>query len=73
MGQFAGPLSVDFTDVQKVTQRFLAICILNFNPKTRYKGVKIYSPEHNFFVFVLVNQFLTYGQSSNFRHWMGGG
>ena len=31
---FAGPLSVNFTDVQKVTQRFLAICISNFNPKT---------------------------------------
>ena len=33
-GPFAGPLSVNFTDVQKVTQRFSAICILNFNPKT---------------------------------------
>ena len=33
-GLFAGPLNVDFTDVQKVTQRFSAICILNFNPKT---------------------------------------
>ena len=32
-GSFAKPLNVDFTDVQKVTQ-FLAICILNFNPKT---------------------------------------
>ena len=31
---FAGPLSVNFTDVQKVTQRFSTICILNFNPKT---------------------------------------
>ena len=31
---FAGPLSVDFTDVQKVRQWFSAICILNFNPKT---------------------------------------
>ena len=30
---FAGPLSVNFTDVQKV-RRFSAICILNFNPKT---------------------------------------
>ena len=33
-GSFAGPLNVDLTDVQKVTRRFLAICILNFNPKT---------------------------------------
>ena len=31
---FAGPLSVNFTDVQKVRQWFLAICILNFDPKT---------------------------------------
>ena len=33
-GSFAGPLNVDFTDVQKVTQRFSAICILNFDPTT---------------------------------------
>ena len=33
-GSFAGPLKVNFTDVQKVTRRFSAICILNFNPKT---------------------------------------
>ena len=33
-GSFAGPLNVDFTNVQKVTQRFSAICILNFNLKT---------------------------------------
>ena len=31
---FAGLLSVNFTDVQKVTQQFSAIFILNFNPKT---------------------------------------
>ena len=49
-GPFAGPLSVDFTDVQKVTQRFLAICILNFNPQNKHRGVKIYSPENNFFL-----------------------
>ena len=37
-GLFAGPkLNVDFTDVQKVTQRFSAICILNFNTKTSIK------------------------------------
>ena len=36
-GLYAGPLSVNFTDVQKVTQRFSAICILNFNPKTSIK------------------------------------
>ena len=33
-GSFAGLLNVDFTDVQKVTRRFSAICILNFNPET---------------------------------------
>ena len=33
-GPFAGLLSVNFMDVQKFTQRFSAICILNFNPKT---------------------------------------
>ena len=33
-GPFGGPLSVDFTDVQKVRQQFSAICILNFNPET---------------------------------------
>ena len=32
----------------------------------------MYSPELHLF-FVLVNWFLTYGQSSNFQHWMGGG
>ena len=30
-GLFAGPLSVNFTHVKKVQQRFLAICILNFD------------------------------------------
>ena len=30
---FAGPLSVNFTDVQKVRQQFSAICILNFESK----------------------------------------
>ena len=34
VGHFGGPLNVDFIDVQKVTRRFLAICILNFNSKT---------------------------------------
>ena len=34
---FAGPLSVDFTHVKKVQQRFSAICILNFKPKTSIK------------------------------------
>ena len=33
MRPFAGPLSVDFTHVKKIEQRFLAICILNFDPK----------------------------------------
>ena len=70
-GPFAGPLSVDFTDVQEVRQQFSAICILNFNLKTSIRGVKIYSPE--LFFIVLVNRFPTYGRSSNFRHWMGGG
>ena len=36
-GPFPGRLSVNFPDVQKVQQRFLAICILNFNPKTSIK------------------------------------
>ena len=51
-GLFAGPLSVDFTHVQKVRQRFSAICILIFKSKNQYKGVKIYSPEHDFFCFI---------------------
>ena len=33
IGPFAGPLSVNFTHVKKIEQRFLAICILNFDPK----------------------------------------
>ena len=65
-GPFGGPLSVNFTDVQKVRQQFSAICILIFLVQNKYKGVKIYSPEHNFFFFVLVNRFPTYGRSSNF-------
>ena len=36
-GSFAGPLSVDFTHVKKVHLRFLATCILNFDPKTSIK------------------------------------
>ena len=36
-GPFGGPLSVDFTHVQKVRQRFLAICILIFKSKTSIK------------------------------------
>ena len=32
-GPFAGPLSVDFTHVKKIEQRFSAIYILNFDPK----------------------------------------
>ena len=37
--------------------------------KLLLNGVKICSPEHLF----LVDWFLTYGQLSNFQHWMGGG
>ena len=55
---FAGLLSANFTDVKKVQRRFSAACILNFDQKNQYKGVKIYSPEQNFF-FVLVDRFLT--------------
>ena len=36
-GPFGGPLSVDFTHVQKVRQRFSAICILIFKSKTSIK------------------------------------
>ena len=36
-GPFAGPLSANFTDVKKVQQRLLAICILNFESKTSIK------------------------------------
>ena len=31
-GSFAGSLSTNFPDVKKAQQRFLAICILNFEP-----------------------------------------
>ena len=65
-GPFAGPLSANFTDVKKVQQSLLAICILNFLVQNQFKGVKIYSPGHHFFVFVLVSQFLTCGRSHNF-------
>ena len=34
---FAGPLSANFTHVKKVQQRFLATCILNFDPKSSIK------------------------------------
>ena len=37
LGRYAGRLSVDFTHVKKVQQRFLAICILTFHPKTSIK------------------------------------
>ena len=36
-GPFGGPLSVNFTHVQKVRQQFLAICILIFKSKTSIK------------------------------------
>ena len=36
-GPFGGPLSVNFTHVQKVRQRFSAICILIFKSKTSIK------------------------------------
>ena len=36
-GPFGGPLSVDFTDVQKVHLRFSATCILTFKSKTSIK------------------------------------
>ena len=48
---FAGPLSVDFTDVQKVTQRFLAICILIFKSKTSIEVKNIFSRTRFFFCF----------------------
>ena len=36
-GLFGGPLSVNFTHVQKVRQQFSAICILIFKSKTSIK------------------------------------
>ena len=36
-GLFGGPLSVDFTDVQKVHLRFSATCILTFESKISIK------------------------------------
>ena len=37
-----------------------------------HRGVKIYSADGLFFFFFF-DPFLTYGRSSNFRHWTGGG
>ena len=49
LGHFGGPLSVDFTDVQKVRQRFSAICILIFKSKTSIKVEKYILQNTNFF------------------------
>ena len=39
-----------------------------------HRGVKIYSADgFFFFFFFFFDLFATYGRSSNFRHWTGGG
>ena len=65
-GPFAGPLSANFLDVKKVQQKTFGHLYFDFWVQNQYKGVKMYSPGNQFFVFVLVNRFLTYGWSSNF-------
>ena len=38
-----------------------------------HRGAKIYSADGFFFFFFFFDPFPTYGRSSNFRHWTGGG
>ena len=59
--------------MSKKLPNFCSDGYFEFWPQNQYKGVKIYSPDLLFFFFFLVDQFPTYGQSSNFWHWTGGG
>ena len=63
---FAGPLSADCPDVEKVPP---FDGYFEFRPKNLQKDVKICNSDALFF---LVEQFPTYGRSSNFQHWMVG-
>ena len=58
--------------IVQVSKKFKHFCsdgYLEFLVKNWHRGVKIYSPRQLFFL----DPFPTYGRSSNFRHWMGGG
>ena len=62
--------------IVQVSKKVITRCsdgYLEFLVKNVHRGVKIYSPKRIFFSFFFFDPFPTYGRSSNFRHWMGGG
>ena len=62
--------------IVQVSKKFRNFCsdgYFEFGVKNWHRGVKIYSPRQPFFFFFFCDPFSTYGRSSNFRHWTGGG
>ena len=62
--------------IVQVSKKVITVCsdgYLEFGVKNWHRGVKIYYPGQLFFFFDSVDPSLTYGRSSNFRHWTGGG
>ena len=62
--------------IVQVSKKVIRCCsdgYLEFGVKNGHRGVKIYSPNGPFFFFFFFDPFPTYGRSSNFRHWTGGG
>ena len=59
--------------VSKNVRNFCSNGYLEFGAKNLQRGIKIYYPGRLFFFFFFFDPFVTYGRSSNFRHWTGGG
>ena len=62
--------------IVQVSKKVITLCsdgYLEFGLKNVHRGVKIYSAGRLFFFFFFFDPFPTYGRSSNFRHWTGGG